>query len=481
MADSVALPVEIKYGTVPSVSPKYKYLKVPLNNIPSGSTGILLGANTAQLEFMLTPNVYNLAESYIGYTATTGQASTSNYSFLHTGTETLAETITFSDAAGNNLLNLQSANKYVKVMRKAATKLQDYMTHTLLDPLAPSQKAITTNLNPIPSATNGMTGFTQYYPGATSGAAYYGSYTNYTEERHMIISSGTGASSVITNNFKVPLNAFVHTILAEDKDLYFGQNMYLRMQTSSCDRMCWQADANDGTGTNATHNTGITLSNIYLYLAIEQDTVIRASVMDKFNKGEFRIPIQVIYPYRVAGSGASQNVIWALTKDMGRKLKWITHTVWDAQGVAADTLQNAYNSNNFNGLKISKYQTFLNGQPLQNEQLQCIQPTGTGLTAPSVGLDDYFTNLKVIEGSVLQNAAQYQNNWFHRDNFCRVDVPDEISAENLDDGLDMGEFQQQLQWSLQASTTSAAYIHLTFACFLRHIAIHPVNGIQWLD
>jgi hypothetical protein len=149
--------------------------------------------------------------------------------------------------------------------------------------------------------------------------------------------------------------------------------------------------------------------------------------------------------------------------------------------LAADTLDHAYDCVNVNGMKITKYQTFINGQPLQNEQLQCYQPGSTSLTAPSVGIDDYYANEDFIHKSVLQNAAHYQANWFHRDNFTRTKIPDEVSEENIDDGLDMGEFQQQLQWSIQANTANTAFTHLSFACFQRKILIHPMNGIQWVD
>ena len=308
-----------------------------------------------------------------------------------------------------------------------------------------------------------------YYPGAASANNYRGVFQPYTAPRQVY---GSGNNAILAVRTKLPLSAFKNTILAEDKDLYFGQNMYLRMITPSADRMCFKATSTATFAGAAAITGGITISDMYLYLAVEQSTLIRNSIMDKFNRGELKIPIQVIYPYRMSpGAATTTNIVWNLTKDMGRKLKWITHTAW----LAADTLADSLNCVNVNGTKISSYQTFLNGQPLQNQALTCVQPV-SGAQA----LEDYSNNLESIEGSVLQNAGDYQMNWFHRDNFSRVKIPDEVSDENIDDGLDMGEYQQQLQWSIQATTTATQYTHLSFACFKRSIAVRP-DGISWLD
>ena len=148
MADSVALPVEIKYEKVPSVSPKYKYLKVPLNNIPGGSildlcSGLLHNSSNLCLALM-----YTIWLNRILLKSSIAAQGDGNYSILWADTQTIADQISFSDAAGNNLLNLQSADKYVKIMRKVDTPYDEYVTHTALDRLAPSGLAATTNYQP---------------------------------------------------------------------------------------------------------------------------------------------------------------------------------------------------------------------------------------------------------------------------------------------------------------------------------------------
>jgi hypothetical protein len=266
----------------------------------------------------------------------------------------------------------------------------------------------------------------------------------------------------------MPLSAYVDTILNVDKDVYFGQNMYLRFMVGPHTMIGFRNTSATVPVTGiADINGNVTFSNMVLWLAVKTNELVKNTIMDKFARGDLKLAIPVLYNYSVFTNSTLQNVVWNLTRDMGSTLKYILYTIWNG-----DAQRNtAYDGSNFKGSKIGNYQTLLNNQPLQNERLDCTFLVNT----------DYDYNKPHIEKSIINNLLRYTLDWFHMDKFSRDDLPEGHDLYDLSDGLDMTQFAQQLQWSIQSSVATAANRqHNIYACFLRMISIRPDTGITWL-
>ncbi len=114
------------YKTYSSVSGKYRYTKIPLNNQAGNS--ITLDANTSQLlEWKLPVGVYNLSKSIIGYNmeVPANGAANFNHAFVDSGLE-IAQSLSFGTAGGMNLVDLNFANNYLSVARKIDTRKDDF-------------------------------------------------------------------------------------------------------------------------------------------------------------------------------------------------------------------------------------------------------------------------------------------------------------------------------------------------------------------
>ena len=66
MSDSVLIPNQINYKKTIEYAPKYRFMRIPLNNI-SGNSITVTPTASQLLEFKLPPSVYNLSKSILAY------------------------------------------------------------------------------------------------------------------------------------------------------------------------------------------------------------------------------------------------------------------------------------------------------------------------------------------------------------------------------------------------------------------------------
>lgn len=441
---------QINYKAVePSANPKYRFLRVPLNNVTGGS--VTIGPTTSQLlEWKLPNSVYNLAQSYIGYqvalTYETGRSL-----WVHEDCLEIATNAYFGTAGGLDLCNLNYVNRYTKVWRKARTRFGEFISKDTSSQLYPCNSSAATN----------------YIGVGTSGSAYI-------EPKYLQNSAIGAAGPPIVGSLNASrlfkLDGISDTIFSVDKDLYFPTDMYVRLTAGVGNQFCWSSgSATDPTnGTPAAVANPITIQNCYLYLAVEQNDLIVQSVMNKVLTSGLKLTIPYTTAWRNSTSAAgAANIQIPLTQQYGRKLKRIIHTVWSP----TESVNTSLDCSNTNGSKITSYTTYMDQRQLQDYQLSCAAAAAGALNSLE---GDWRENKIFCQDSAILNRAVYQLNWFHCDQFYQPDAKGVDDSQN-DDGLLM---DAPKLFSFQG-TAAAAVTHYDFATFVRQIMVDR-NGVQFV-
>ena len=403
---------QIDYSLRTEYSPVYKFLRVPLN-LPTSST-INISDSAIRLEFKLpSTRVYNLNKSMIGYNLNVPAQGVGSVIYSHEDVFTLGSEVFFGTAGGTDLCNLHYANNYTKISTKQNTKIDDFLSADNSSQLYPCNEISTSNAIAGPTAQTGTVSFTE---------------PNYLSQ----VPDNTELDKYV----QFPLSNLTKTIFAYDKDLHFGNEMYIRIQTCFVNKMVFQAAS-----PNAPQSVPLpagtpplpliskaTINNVYLYLAVEQNDIINASIMDKFARNEFKINMPYTVGFLNTSNSAIANINIQITKQYGKRLLQIVHSVFNANNTGV----NAYDCCNNNAVqKLLTYRTNLDSTYLQDYPLKC---TPSGLVKGIMGNDDwYLSNQKFCKGTAILNRDVYSKNWFHMDRFYEEN--DDISSDNLDVGL----------------------------------------------
>ena len=187
-----------------------------------------------------------------------------------------------------------------------------------------------------------------------------------------LVSSGLeagGGQSVIQVRYRIPLKAFLGTILAMDRDLYFGQELVLEIYWKPISNWGFDVGTIAGAASTEFRTTGavsatLTASNMYLFLAEDINSSNVSYYRNKVNNSGF----DIIVPYTncsqisTTASTSSFSMQTILRPRDGIALK---RCITIPLNVANTTKRTA---NNFNvgGVKFTQNQSLLDSKPLQN-------------------------------------------------------------------------------------------------------------------
>lgn len=423
---------QLNYKPIQEANCKYRFIRVPLNNITSSS--VTVTATTSQLlEFKMPNAVYNLAQSFICYTETL-PALASNVTFVLEDTLGLATNIYFGNASGADLCNLNYPNKYIKIERKRATSFNEYVTYDYeTSQLYPSNVAAASNLNSAGVAT-----------------------TAFIEPLYLSVSA---SNTAIARNRMFNLGGVPNTIFSVDKDIYIPTDMYLRITAGPGNLQAFTATTSASVSVGAAALAADTvLTNIYLYLAVETNQLIIDSVINKVRTNGLALNIPYTTAFRNSSTGTVGNVNLPLSSQYGKKLKQILTTVWHG----TETSYRCGDCANTNGSKIVSYNTYLNNRQLQDNTINTQDV--------AQNFNDWRENQRYAEGSVILNRVMYGLNWFHLDKFYEDNKGSTIPDENRQDGYDMN--QGPVLHQLQATTANGTWIYYQFCSFSRDVVLN---------
>ena len=459
---SVLKTSNINYKTVTQHPGKYRYLKVPLNNV-TGNQITLDAVSSTLLEFKLPATVYNLSKSLLNYNIEL-PAPAAKGSWAFNDTLEIAQSVVFTSSNGVNLVDLQYVNNYVAVARKIDTSNDEYLSGDQLSGLV---KADVTTANYFPPSYTTEVGniFGITTVGNPIRVASTGLEPQYVRPAAAVVSK-----MEIQRSF--PLSGISGTLFSMPQDQFFGaDNMYLRIMTAPSSKVGYIATSvSDPVTGAAVLESQPVIKNIYLYLAIEKDQMIVDSVMEKYHSGQLKYTMPFTTAFRATTVGAGTNALSIpLNVGNGKLLKRMLVSSFPA----SETLNSAYDHCNWSGAKITSYRTYVDSQPLQDDWLNCVQPS---IGNPLNSMDDFRENRSIIKrAGPIMGPSAYQLNWFHCDKFAEPSADPSVPDSQVYDGLDLS---VPKAWSMQLNTTAANYTHYCWAQLVRQVVM-TANGPQF--
>lgn len=437
--------------SIAAVSSRYKYLKIAPQLI--GSTTVALDSSSTSTFSYLLPNIsYNLAQSLQGYNCELA-ATGCQWSFCDSGFEPFSR-VTFHAPGGQNLVDISYLNNNQKVNRKIFTSKEEFESNDIQTGMVPADTKATNyhSAYAIPSGN--------IFNAATGSAIV----TAPTQYEPLYLQHNTTLETPLEISKAVPYGSIKNSLFELDRSIFWGDTMVLELTTAPSSKLGYKTTSvTDPTATANAFAVQPSLTQVYLYLAVEQNDLIKAGLMEKFAQGKMSFTTNHTTVYKTVTSGSGlKNVNLQLNAQQGGKLKRILHSLWPVN----ETLDSAYDTNNSNGVKCTSYQSSLNSTALQEQFVNCVP---TSIANPSYVQDDYRYNKHLLKDSVISNAQAYALNWFTADCFAEYSRdPSQADGATIE-GIDL---ILPITWQISMNLTGDMS-HYTFVHALRTISIAP--------
>jgi hypothetical protein len=224
----------------------------------------------------------NLSRSILSFTATPQAAGNgSRYNYIHSSGFPCLERIQLYTRGGLFLCDLGSLAQYMYIVTKRSTKKEDgnswdsisgyvdvFQPRTTLDALTLGAAATAAPyLNIFSSTDNAATisdNFYDFIPGGSN-----------------------TATPVIM--YQIPLSRILNTISSIDKNQFFNDTVMIRLTWNPSNKVgFWATSQTDPTAGVAPMVNSITITNLFLYAAIELNQEIYHEVIQHTNRGDMK-------------------------------------------------------------------------------------------------------------------------------------------------------------------------------------------------
>lgn len=271
------------------------------------------------------------------------------------------------------------------------------------------------------------------------------------------------ADAVIICHCKIPLKAFSGTLMSLDKQLYFGQNMQLKLN--------WQPLANWGfqttslTATNATSIavTGVALSNYYFWMC--KDT--NPKNIEYLMKQNQTTGVEILVPWNdgnnrgAPAAATSYTHSTLISPGAGLSVKRIYTTLVNGN----NTLTTIASANNVGQVKYTNLQTSIDSRYVQDAPLDETQ-------------DEVYNYMyPMIKGSPsgMSSRIWHIRNFFC-DNFSDCDtLVDANKNDSYYSGLSIGPVYRQYDVKYTLTSNAVGLICYQWVIYLRKLRITPIS------
>ena len=225
----------------------------------------------------------------------------------------------------------------------------------------------------------------------------------------------------------------------------------------------------------------MTITNLRLNLCIEDNPVLSASVISKFESEGIKIRCDFLDCVNTPINSTSAQVALNIPQQAGTKLKRIIHCVFNSvqSGATSQDMANFAGDRtlaNTPTCKVANIQTQMDSQPLQFSAVDC-----TFSDVNHVGNMDYQLNAKFTRNSVIQSLAMYMYNWFFCDDFSNGEkgLFDNKELAMIDAGLDLAKSRNYV---VRLSTPNGGNTNLTLYSFIitSKVLHFGKDGVQWV-
>jgi hypothetical protein len=298
-----------------------------------------------------------------------------------------------------------------------------------------------------------------------------GGFVDYEEPRYFKV-SGNNTESALAKNVKLG-DAGRSTFFELDRNIFVGETMYINLDTAPVKTFAFYATSATVIGTTAAALAAgkVTIRNIMLNLAIEDNAVLANSVRAKWEGSGISLRTDYVLPFRNVCNSAMTNITLQIPQMAGTKLKRIINCVFNG----TEELDKVADHHNLNSEKIQELNTFIDSQPLQNARLVSDFSTGSYF-----GNTDYVENEKFLKDSVIQTVPQYAYTWAHIDDFSGDDsLKHEGHNQRHDYGLDLDVPRNYMLKMRTPNAAGNALAEYSFAILSRTLHLGK-DGAIWI-
>ena len=444
MSDTPIYDHAIDYSKKHAVRDLYRFNQL----LPTQTAAITLGQNSPDVYFELPAVPMNHAKSYLEFDFQVPQVGAVAGQFITTDIATLGvpqiARLSLYTRGGVQLAEIQDCSRYLAAVLPYTTSREELMD---IDParFATGATVITEPLAPITpvgfyKADNlvddapyaGFTKASTLIPvlGAAPGIAAT-SYQEIAQLSRLVGAAQNTAQPTLNAHYQIPMSVFKHTILAMDKDIYWGQIIILRLTFATVEKIgqCSLLTAN-------TAFAGIanpTISNLYLQVARCADPVVAAQLVSKVNSSGHRLVVPYVQQYMLQNNTAASAINLKLNVGYGQRLLRIYNVVY-SNAVNTTGMQYLCHNNVGNAL-VTSYYTTLNNSRLQDQDISCARYM------------DYEQMKEMVAGSAIQGARSYRAVHCHIDNWTAGKSKDwaQADSDEIVDGLSL-EMEQSYSW-----------------------------------
>ncbi len=437
------------YHNIDMKNARYRYVRQPVYNIPSGS--ITINPTSANYFSFKIPaqTCFNLARTLSPFQTTFTAGTATQYICSYEEGCNLFRNIKFTDGT-QAMCDLSSADVFLHNMRPYNTKLTDFLTADQMSEFYPSNESVGTGLtnNNFPYSTDNMLTTAAIQASNPNPGTLNAATVNFLENEKLQLSA-VGQALTVGRMFRY--GDLKDTIFGLDKDLCFNCDTFIEITPQYNSRMFFYTTdpAGPQNGAAAVATGSITLTNLVLQLAVQENEDIKRNIKAALANSaiSLSIPWTISNRYSSPGSASSFSASLTIPKS-GRLLKRNTFTCGYGNEYAAAY---AWIHNNRNGSMIQQLFTSLDGRYLTDSPINCfnindpINPLLTATTnlwaSPTDLAMDWREMRKWTQGSCILNYRMFQTYWVYFDSWGEIynDSPDKsfYPPENINDGLDV--------------------------------------------
>lgn len=228
---------------------------------------------------------------------------------------------------------------------------------------------------------------------------------------------GVAAGTALpVSNVEFKFKYLYNTIMALNKDLYFGEIVNVRIVFDSPSSMYYTTTPNASysnalVNAAASYNQIVTLSNVAMYVAVESDTNIINNIINEYNTNGIKISIPYVYTNKInPGASTNPSITLRYNSAHGKKLRKIYISPFHL----TESSNTAYMRYNDLGMSvpgtsilqpITRFYTMLNNDRLNDFDIDCTYQ------------QDWMLMYRKLQKSAIQGYRDYAASWFWVEDF----------------------------------------------------------------
>lgn len=438
--------------------------------------------STTNTDFLLPNQVINLARSYLNFNALLNDGAGTTkalWNHAHSGFLACIDGIVLSTASGVRLVEMNNLAEYTKIAWRPQTNYEDFMSFPCHSN-SEATVALTTQpgqlFNRIRAANaNGSDAAwaaSSYHISTEAGTAEVAASDDYSAVANMIVMTVTtnqDATGALGVRVQLPLKMIYGSLLAVDKDLYFGEQLRLTVRWNQGAKWGYlSATSARSVAAASVDLTEVpTLTNVALRVAVEVNDAVAQGLKSKVMSEGISLNIPFTYVYKGVSSATASDtttLIRKINRGHGAKLLRVLAGIY----ANAQTGARYCNVYNLASSKWVSYRTMLDSKPIQDDTLNMSD------------MSAYQYHNDKLKGSCIKDFRDWAQCPTIIEDFSGVarsrDYPENDAANS---GLDLStEREFAFQFTNGAAIAAALNVYLFIVC-QKKLSINK-EGVQLL-